>query len=71
MHAGWWKLLRVCIFFSAHGFFFAKVLIRRIMLVDWFGGVSYPTVKEYFLANITNENPLNKEEDLYPYESMF
>lgn len=53
---------------KTHGFMFAKIKIQRILLVDWVGGNKYPSVQDYFAANLTS-NVYQKENNLY--DSLF
>uniref|UniRef100_A0A1B6EE55 CREG-like beta-barrel domain-containing protein n=2 Tax=Clastoptera arizonana TaxID=38151 RepID=A0A1B6EE55_9HEMI len=47
---------------KSHDWQFAKLFIRRILLVNYFGGNKYPSVESYFKADpvvYSEENPFN------------
>uniref|UniRef100_A0A1B6GNH7 CREG-like beta-barrel domain-containing protein n=1 Tax=Cuerna arida TaxID=1464854 RepID=A0A1B6GNH7_9HEMI len=46
---------------KSHNWVFCKLDIKRILVVDWFGGNKYPTVDEYFRASpdvCSKDNPM-------------
>ena len=44
------KFYKTILYFLGHGWFFAKVNISNILLLDYFGGAAHIPVQEYFNA---------------------